>query len=363
MPIGKVTVPARKFTRVFDYVARIGLDVEAIAATVDLKMEHIAALDPECALPALQYSRLYKAVAVQMAKLKQPLPWGAGVGSEAFELMCHCLIGARTLRDALLLAERFDNLLYPVNGYRVRLREESAGPSVRLCYTIDLSVENAALIPRDWDQADSSETVARASGLRTWHALCGWLIGQVLTTGEVLVNAPPLTREFCDSLARVFNSPVHFDASENSFSFDRGLLDRRIVHTTESLAEFLKNSVYHLIASDSGTGSTTAAIKSLVTIDLANGPPTFSDMASMLYMSESSLRRRLQVEQTSYQAIKDEVRCEVAIDKLLHEDARVADLADQLGFTEASSFVRSFKSWTGYTPKSYKDRMQSLGRA
>jgi AraC-like DNA-binding protein len=78
-------------------------------------------------------------------------------------------------------------------------------------------------------------------------------------------------------------------------------------------------------------------------------------------MSESSLRRRLQSEQTSYQAIKDEVRCEVAIDKLLHEDARVADLAELLGFTEASSFVRSFKSWTGHTPKSYRDRMQSQG--
>ena len=83
----------------------------------------------------------------------------------------------------------------------------------------------------------------------------------------------------------------------------------------------------------------------------------------MLFMSESSLRRRLQSENTSYQAIKDEVRCEVAIDKLLHEDARVADLAEYLGFTEASSFVRSFKGWTGLTPKSYKDRMQALGRA
>ena len=53
----------------------------------------------------------------------------------------------------------------------------------------------------------------------------------------------------------------------------------------------------------------------------------------------------------------------MAIDKLLHDDARVADLAELLGFTETSSFVRSFKSWTGQTPKAYKDNMQSLGRA
>jgi AraC-like DNA-binding protein len=82
----------------------------------------------------------------------------------------------------------------------------------------------------------------------------------------------------------------------------------------------------------------------------------------MLYMSESSLRRRLQAEQTSYQAIKDEVRCQVAIDMLLHENARIADIAELLGFTEPSSFVRSFKGWTGYTPKAYKDRVTALGQ-
>ena len=83
-------------------------------------------------------------------------------------------------------------------------------------------------------------------------------------------------------------------------------------------------------------------------------------VASMLYMSESSLRRRLQQEETSYQAIKDEVRCELAIDKIVNENAKVADLAELLGFTEASSFVRSFKSWTGHTPRSYREKMLSL---
>ena len=43
------------------------------------------------------------------------------------------------------------------------------------------------------------------------------------------------------------------------------------------------------------------------------------------------------------------------------EEAKVADVAELLGFTEASSFVRSFKSWTGQTPRGYRDRMESLG--
>jgi AraC-like DNA-binding protein len=119
--------------------------------------------------------------------------------------------------------------------------------------------------------------------------------------------------------------------------------------------------VYHLIASEKKPASTSAAIKSLVGGEMPNGLPSFAAVASMLYMSESSLRRRLQQEDTSYQAIKDEIRCELAIDKILNENAKVADLAELLGFTEASSFVRSFKSWTGQTPRSYREKMLSLG--
>ena len=119
--------------------------------------------------------------------------------------------------------------------------------------------------------------------------------------------------------------------------------------------------VYQLIASERGPASTSAAIKSLVTIDIPNGMPSFTEIAGHLHMSESSLRRRLQKESTSYQALKDEVRCDIAIDKLLHENAKVADLAEYLGFTEPSSFVRSFKGWTGSTPKAYKERMRLLG--
>lgn len=175
--------------------------------------------------------------------------------------------------------------------------------------------------------------------------------------------APFVSQEYHDSLAAVFNCPLHFDATENTLKFPREALDRRLVHTPDSLAEFLDGIVYHLIAAETTPASTSTAIKSLVSIDLARGMPSFTAVAESLHMSESSLRRRLQKENTSYQALKDEIRCDVAIDKLLNEKLSVADLAEHLGFTEPSSFVRSFKGWTGQTPKAYRERIAALGRA
>lgn len=361
--MAEITVPAKKFVRLFDYLERIGLDPQAISATVDIRPERIAALAPEHALPALHYSRLYKAAAVEMEQLGQPVPWAAGLGGEAFEIMCHCMIGARTLRDALHLAARFDQLLFPLNKYRMRLLEKPGEDLVKLSYTIDVSDTGEAFIPEGWDREDTGLATARASGLVVWHALCGWLTGQSLTAAELRIEAPSVNQEYCDSLARTINGPVFFDAGENTCSFDRQHLDRRVVHTQDSLEDFLKNSVYHLIALDKVPASTSAAIKSLISIDLPHGMASFGQVASMLYMSESSLRRRLQGEETSYQAIKDRVRCEMAIDKLLNDNARVADIAELLGFTEPSSFVRSFKNWTGDTPKKYKERMRALGNS
>jgi AraC-like DNA-binding protein len=360
--MSEINVGAGKFMRLLDYVQQIGLDSVAIAGTVNIVPDQIMSLDPDQPLPALQYAWLYKAVVTELQKLGQPIPWAAGIGSDAFELMCRCIITARTLGEALRLAQRYDKLLYPQTGYSIRLLDDGDSPSVRLSYRIKVEEGASVLVPVQWDRAGYHATVARASGLEVWHAFCGWLIGQPLETEEVRVAAPFLSQDYFEALAAVFHCPLYFDADENTLRFPRDTLDRRLVHTRDSLAEFLDSIVYHLIAAERQPASTSTAIKSLVSIDLPYGMPSFSAVAEALHMSESSLRRRLQKESTSYQALKDEIRCEVAIDKLLNEQAKVADLADYLGFTEPSSFVRSFKSWTGQTPSSYRERIQSLGK-
>lgn len=357
--MAEITVPAKKFLQLLDYLRHIELDADGLAAQVNLQSARLARLNPDHPLPASQYSRLYKVSVEALQELQRPLPWGAGIGSEAFELMCHCIISTRTLGEALRLAQRFEKLIYPMVRYNMRLLDDG-GDIVKLSYRIHTE-EETPLVPEQWDRAGFQQTVARASGLLVWHALCGWLTGRSMEAIELRIAAPAINREYHDSLARVFTCPIHFDAGENTFSFRRDTLQRRLVQTPESLQEFLGNAVYQLIAMEQKPASTSAAIKSLVIIDLPGSLPSFQRIAEHLHMSESSLRRRLQKECTSYQALKDEVRCEVAMDMLLNQGARVADIAEHLGFTEPSSFVRSFKNWTGQTPRTYREQMHSLG--
>ncbi len=359
----EITVGAGKFARLLDYLQQIGLDSIGIAASVHISPEKIFGMPADQQLPALQYAQLYKAAVLEWQKLGQPIPWGAGIGSEAFELMCYCIISSRTLGDALRLAQRYDKLLYPLIGYNVKLLEQQEDKLVRLSFRINPPGDGSVLTPKKWDRSGYGDTVAKASGLQVWHAFCGWLTGRRIEAEEVKIAAPFISDAYLDGLSTVFRCPIHFDSDENTFSFSRKILQRRIVHTRESLDEFLSGIVYHLISAEREPASTSVAIKSLVTIDLPRGMPSFTAVARTLHMSESSLRRRLQKENTSYQALKDEIRCEVAIDQLLNHNAKVADVADYLGFTEPSSFVRSFKTWTGQTPKTYRERIESLGDA
>ncbi|RLQ22836.1 helix-turn-helix domain-containing protein [Seongchinamella sediminis] len=357
-----VNIPVHKFLRLFDYLERLGLDVDAIAARAGMSRRVILRLEPGETIPGQQYSRLYKQAVLQMQALKQPLPWAAGIGSEAFELMCHCMISARTLGEAIGLAQRYEKMLYPMIGHRVWL--ETEGHTAKLGYRIRFTERGAAaLVPDGWDRADYQDTVAKASGLLIWHALCGWLVGESLEIEQANIAAPFVNSAYHARLSTSFHSAVRFDADDTYFIFAAEQLQRRIVHTSDSLRELLDNAIYQLILIERRPASTSATIKSLISIDLSQGLPSFTEMAAQLHMSESSLRRRLQSESTSYQQLKDEVRCQVAIDKLLNEDARIADLSDFLGFTEPSSFVRSFKNWTGETPRSYREKIQALGES
>ena len=109
--MSEITVRVAKFVRLLDYLAALELDQHAAAREAGLSVAQLRAAAPDSTLSARQYARLYKTAVDQMQRLGQPVPWGAGVGSEAFALMCHCLISARTLGEALALAERFGRLL------------------------------------------------------------------------------------------------------------------------------------------------------------------------------------------------------------------------------------------------------------
>jgi AraC-like DNA-binding protein len=81
------------------------------------------------------------------------------------------------------------------------------------------------------------------------------------------------------------------------------------------------------------------------------------DVALALGISRSTLQRRLREEATSYQAVLDATRRDMAIRYLTKTTLRVEEIASVLAYRDANSFSRSFRRWTGQAPVAFRQAM------
>jgi AraC-like DNA-binding protein len=77
-------------------------------------------------------------------------------------------------------------------------------------------------------------------------------------------------------------------------------------------------------------------------------------VAAKLSTTTQTLRRHLRDEGTGFAQLRDDIRCDLAIDKLHFQRLSVNETAAQLGFSEPRSFSRAFKQWTGVSPSAYQ---------
>ena len=72
-------------------------------------------------------------------------------------------------------------------------------------------------------------------------------------------------------------------------------------------------------------------------------------------MPTRTLQRRLAAEGTSLQREVEQIRKVMAIAVLRDRSVAIEDVAFLLGYSEPSTFFRSFKRWTGFTPRHFHD--------
>jgi AraC-like DNA-binding protein len=346
-----------KFLRLITYLDDMGLDGVAVASGLGIDAAALAGMSPDAKLPSLYYCLLYNETVARLQPHDIALPWGAGIGGKAFRLMASCMITCRTLGAALERASEFESLVSPqLKGDRITLEKHEQ--FARLSYQYRLLDSQYRFIPRTMQRGSIWPLlVGRGSGLTVWHAFCGWLIGRQLDLEQVGLGVSSLPDAYRDKLSRILHAPVQAVSGNSYLQFPLEYLDFKLVHDIESLEDLLRTGPFQLMQMDSTRSSTSSAIRSLLGHKFDHGLPSFEDIAARLGMSASSLRRRLMSENTSYQKLKDECRRDAAIHFLQGSDLSVADIGERLGFTETSSFIRSFRGWTGTTPRGFRDRL------
>ncbi|WP_200932488.1 AraC family transcriptional regulator [Pseudorhodoferax sp. Leaf267] len=185
------------------------------------------------------------------------------------------------------------------------------------------------------------------------YGLASWLVGRRIPL--LAVDYPATAERPASEAAAVFQAPVRYGGTRTAWHFGAGCLALPVVQDAQSLRAFLRQAPASLLIKYRDQSSVTERIRRLLRHQLAGELPSLADIGRQLDMTPQTLRRRLRDEgQPGFQAIKDDLRRDVAIECLARPEMALPEIAGLLGFSEASTFHRAFKHWTGVAPGAYR---------
>ena len=85
--------------------------------------------------------------------------------------------------------------------------------------------------------------------------------------------------------------------------------------------------------------------------------PVIGKVASLMNISERTLRRRLKQKNTSYREILDDTKLQQVIDLLKNTSLSIEHIAELMSYSDPANFRRAFKKWTSISPAMYRQNV------
>lgn len=258
----------------------------------------------------------------------------------AFSLMAHSVYRCANLREALQQGTQFFNFI--TDDIHTQLTE----------------VENQAIITITFSQPElDAENFFLDFWLIIWHRFSSWLIGKKIPLIKTTLSYPQPT--YAMELHHLFPGSHQFCSKKNQLVFHIENLNLPLIRSINELDQFLIQSPADLMTIPGEDKSLRNTITRLIMSqnNLPNNSallfPTISQIANHLHLTPITLHRKLKSEGINYQQIKENIRRDIALNKLTKERLKIKEIAEIVGFSESSSFTRAFKGWTGLTPREY----------
>ncbi|MFK7869409.1 MAG: AraC family transcriptional regulator ligand-binding domain-containing protein [Roseobacter sp.] len=301
----------------------------SLLARADLPGEVAA---PQGRVTLNQIVRLYHLAAVETGDEMMGL-WSRTIRPRALQHLLTSVRESRSLSSALYRYSTFWNLLLDDHQFEL----------IETADTLVLSLRA------------QSNTAPQRFGhmliLKLAHGILSWLARQEVAVKAVEFSfaRPP----FHEDYALIFPAPVRFAAAATALHFETATLGPAQIRSTGDLGQFLENAPRDWIFTQSQEHTQALRVRAY----LAQSPWEKAHLvaaADALHMTPRTLLRRLETERTSFQAIKDGLRRDIAIRRLQVGDASIEAIAQDVGFSSAASFHKAFQRWTGGTPSAYR---------
>jgi AraC-like DNA-binding protein len=142
----------------------------------------------------------------------------------------------------------------------------------------------------------------------------------------------------------MFSEHLAFDTASIRIRFDAAILGAPVVQNAATLRQLLRTAPQSVFLKYKNEDSWTARLRRRLKASVDGSDwPLLNKLADEFNLTPATLRRRLEAEGTSYQDVKEQLRRDLAIDRLCNSTMSVADIAALAGFRETSAFHRTFR--------------------
>ena len=155
---------------------------------------------------------------------------------------------------------------------------------------------------------------------------------------------------------RVFECPLVFGAPHGELVLPAAALASNLRQADPGLARVLEAHVKQLLDRRPESDPFLERFRRALATGLPTGAFGLDALAKVLHLSSRTLRRRLDDHGTSYKAMLEALRRELALHYVGEGALPPDEVATRLGFSDPSTFYRAFKRWTSETPAKYRKR-------
>jgi AraC-like DNA-binding protein len=149
-------------------------------------------------------------------------------------------------------------------------------------------------------------------------------------------------------------SRLEFGREANGLALAKAVLDRPLATADSPLLELLDGQAQKALREGSGGDGFVGAVRQHVREHLSPAPPSLGQTARAMRASARTLQRRLGDAGTTFLALVESVRRELALLHVPDEARPLAEVAFLLGYSDPRALLRAFVRWTGQTPSQFR---------
>lgn len=151
-----------------------------------------------------------------------------------------------------------------------------------------------------------------------------------------------------------FNVPVSFSQAQDCLVFPEADLHRQLASADAELLAIVETYANNLQSELKADLNLPELVRFLIRENLSSGVCDIHFIADLLVLHPKSLQRQLKNESLTFKRILNDERHKLAQRYLSKSEVRLSEVAELLGYSEASTMSRAFKQYCGLSPQEWR---------